>query len=134
MSELAELLKRVEAATGPDREIDELLTAWSVGAVREEDATFDHKPAYHRDGFWVSIGPIAPYTASIDAAVSLIEKRLPGWAWLVDWIGMPDQPACHAEVWLPGYRSQHLGRERWRGEAPTPALALLRALLHEGQG
>lgn len=78
MSELEQLLAKIEAATGPDRELDELLTAWAVGATLQADATFDHKPAYHRDGFWVSIEPITPLTASIDAALALVERILPG--------------------------------------------------------
>jgi hypothetical protein len=72
------LIERCEQATEGSRELDELLTAWSVGATRQEDATFDHKPAYHRDGFWVSIQPITPLTSSIDAALALSERLLPG--------------------------------------------------------
>jgi hypothetical protein len=76
-TEMVELVERVEKATEGSRELDEILTAWSVGATRQEDATFDHKPAYHRDGFWVSIEPITPLTTSIDAALALTERLLP---------------------------------------------------------
>lgn len=79
MNDLLNIAKRLEEATGPDRELDELLMAWSVGATRQEDATFDHKPAYHRDGSWVSIHPIEPLTGSVDAALAMTERELPGW-------------------------------------------------------
>lgn len=78
LKELLLLLGRIETATGADRELDEELAALVAGAVRQEDATFDHKPAYHRNGFWVSVEPILPYTSSIDAALALCERVLPG--------------------------------------------------------
>jgi hypothetical protein len=76
MTPIAELIGKLERATGPDRELDEALIAFAEGAERVEDATFDHKHGYARGGFWVSIGPIHPVTASMDAALALAEKLL----------------------------------------------------------
>ena len=65
---LTELLARVEAAVGPDRELDL--------AIGIEFGEADHSgPAYHRPfKDWAR-----HYTASIDAALALVEKMLPGW-------------------------------------------------------
>lgn len=59
MSDLVDLLERVRSATGPDRELDEALRV-QLG--------YPPKP-------W-------NYTASIDAALALTERVLPGWVWL----------------------------------------------------
>jgi len=64
--ELAGLIERVEKATGPDGAIDDLLY-W----------TLKQHPAK---------GPFAripAYTASIDAAVALVERLLPGIFWVI---------------------------------------------------
>lgn len=71
-----ELLERVEAATGPDRELDrDILKALPTptdgwGSVWPEHITWDSLTLLSP---WA-----APITASIDAAVALVEKMLPG--------------------------------------------------------
>ena len=127
----ADLLQRIEAANGPDRVLDG--DVWHALTAKPGDVWVNDfaDGVYHLQDPRDTIAYEAPpdLTASIDAAIALVERLLPGWAWFVDWIGMPDQPACHAEIWLPAQRSQHLGRERERGEASTPALAILAATL-----
>lgn len=73
-SSLGDLIERLEKATGPDRELDEQIQAAISGATLEKQA--DGRNAYHRDGFWISIGKVLPYTSSIDAAMTL---ALDGW-------------------------------------------------------
>jgi len=100
--ELAGLIERVEKATGPDREIDVLLRAilvdhrevferdtWVLGRNRRPPhdecvlgridpgrVARNFSPAYHK--------PEQPaYTASIDAALALVERLLPGIFWVI---------------------------------------------------
>lgn len=61
---LEELATRVRAATGPDRELD--------AAIRE---AIDHK-MMERQLLWRET---LEYTASIDEALTLVERVLPGW-------------------------------------------------------
>lgn len=73
---LKDLLDRVKGATGPDRKLDEDIAVWTY----PELATFQRSPS----GGWIhpEFGKIAPadgYTSSLDAALALVERRLPGW-------------------------------------------------------
>jgi hypothetical protein len=125
---LAELLGRVEACTGPDRELDEQIAMCVAGF--KPNITLGHEllgnlrqvPAYP-----------PKYTASLDAALALCERVLlpalldvegtweprdkRAWpAWSVRWYpgGVDrDGKSWHAQV----------------GSARTPALALLSAML-----
>ena len=65
MTDLSALIARVEAATGPDREID-----WEVHCLggMEGAGSYGRHPAY---------------TASVDAVLALIERKLPDEAWLL---------------------------------------------------
>lgn len=119
MSDLKELLERVEKATRADHPLGhEVLLA--LGARHDHD--WDHE-------YWFGEDRLYPYdiTASIDAAVALVEKKLPGWSWLLSQRGSayvisPDfEPA--PEDWLePKGVTFH-------GDGSTPALALIAALL-----
>ena len=93
-SPLAGLLERLEAATGPDREID---AAMHVALVKPEqyadDLRYFRLPTPSMDymemcapgTYWLkqrsgaSLHTAPLYTASIDAIVALIERVLPGW-------------------------------------------------------
>lgn len=65
---LSALLARVEAATGPDREIDLSLAALAYPKTPR---------SYWADH--TGHGAQEEYTASVDAALALIERVLPGW-------------------------------------------------------
>ena len=65
-----ELIARLEAATDGSEELDQDISAVIVGATL--DVQPDGRRAWHRDGHWVSIQPVKPYTTSIDAAVTLV--------------------------------------------------------------
>lgn len=58
---------------------------------------------------------------STDAALALIEERLPGWAWWIDFV--PEQ-TTRAKAAL-----NEPGKHGFVGHAKTPALALCSALL-----
>jgi hypothetical protein len=90
----ADLIERLEKASGPDRELDAdiffhlecepippegLDMSWAYeGAPR---AMPGDKWNFHRDGI-PSDGTLSPaYTASIDAVVALVERCLPGWGY-----------------------------------------------------
>lgn len=104
---IAELLRRVNEATGPDREIDE--------AVRR---TFDPNGRYFYSVNWA-------VTSSTDAALALVERMLPGWHWTLNSCELyhdDDLERFHAE--LDNYDVD-------TGDGPyyTAPLAILSALL-----
>lgn len=115
-AKIAALADRCEAATGPDREIDRAIIdafGW------RNDHGVPIPPGY--------IG-IPAYTASLDAAMTLVPKGAPEWN--VEGWGSPS--AVHdgrlSTGWVSGAR---------RVYAATPALALcaaaLRASLKQGE-
>lgn len=100
-----EIIKRIEAATGPDKTLD-------------ADIWFE---VYTPNAVAVPLGfEGPPYTASIDAAVALVPDQ---WAWFAQWIGEPFSEGS-ARVWVPSKRTLKLPVETFQVEAKTPALAL----------
>ena len=112
--DLTDILARLEAATGPDQELDKLIGAalgsnphitGPVSAAGVGITRYDH------------------ITASLDAALALVERVLPGWAWAI--FG-PDPsfglPMCEASL-APGDAFSGV-----KVDGPTPALALLIAM------
>ena len=94
--QLTDLLARVEGATGADREIDvALFRAAGPTVLIQED-----------------------YTASLDAALALLGRVLPGWVWEVS----------SGRSGLPWAVLSGDGRSAG-GEAKTPALSILSAML-----
>lgn len=118
MITLSELLERVEKATGADHPLEhEVLLA--LGAKHDHD--WDHE-------YWFGEVRLLPYdiTASIDAAVALVEKKLPGWGWYArkDSEGSHGQ-GCFAGLTYPKHNNVTPGS----ATCATPALALIAALL-----
>lgn len=107
---LRDLLERIEAATGPDRELDYLI-ANSIGD-------------------WGPVDDPFPLTASIDAALALVEKMLPGCLWEVN--GGDPQALSRplATIWPASNNTVQL-EIKARGNTPQHAIlsALIRALL-----
>lgn len=77
-NELSELLERVKAATGPDWEIN-MYIEWALG---DWDNLGGHRIKHKVTGEerQTSYPPSPPITSSIDAALALVDLKLPGWA------------------------------------------------------
>lgn len=132
--QLGALLARIENAEGPDRELDGMIALDLAGAARfrnwYDDPETKLKHAWHvlwklgegpEDGW----EPLPNYTASIDAAVALVEKALPGsgYGCSLRWPEIKRCPSEAAHGWV------HHGDDTHEGDATTPALALCAALL-----
>jgi hypothetical protein len=102
-----------------------------VSGVTAEWQEYRQANAYHRDGFWVSIGEIPAYTASLDATVALCERVLPGWAWCA--IKRPDTGIGYIhnnESVYTGIAATPNPKRRWHEfRHEFPAIALLIAIL-----
>lgn len=124
-SDLQALLRRVEEASGPDRELDaELAFRFKSGFVRGRSDDAAYAP---------------PYTASLDAALALTERVLPGWT--IAHLSQQDDKSWFAELregYLTSYNRVAMSEARIR--PPTSPLALLAATLraliatNEGSG
>lgn len=102
--ELLALAARVEAATGPDREIDYAI--FCATAIKER-ANYWHPTEENH------------FTASIDAAMSLVPE---GCLWNLSYLG----GRCRSDVYPPGFDWNQ--PPAW-ASAVTPALALTAAAL-----
>jgi hypothetical protein len=140
VADLTELLERVKEATGPDREIDRAI-ALATGQLHEDhdcvlDLTGARGTRLYRidpDGGRVFGGLgddilIRPYTASLDAALALVERVLPEHVWTLSSGHQVGGPSSYdgygsdvAEFIKTADYPEHFGR--------TPALALLTATL-----
>lgn len=123
---LPDLIAKVEGLRGPNREVDFWLTVRVFAPCDYTDAELQ------ADIDLVGIEGMAieaPYTASIDAAVALVEKVLPGWMWGLTQ-GSPaedDGREFQGNIW-PGEQPFPSDMEVFAYH-PVPALALILALL-----
>lgn len=103
---LRDLLELVQAATGPDADLDQRLCAVFFGAASSRESRIDDE-----------------FTGSIDGALGLLRLALPGWVVELS-IGRIDNPlAAWAQLTRPRGECHH-------GEArQTPPLAILTTLL-----
>lgn len=105
--QLSDLIERVENLTCADRAVDLMIAKTvlpDVIVLRHDRETATNNPYTHWE-----------YTGSIDGAVALTERLLPGWTWRV---------SCrHGEVFQ---RDPECGHD---GYATSPALALVLATL-----
>lgn len=136
MSGLSELIAKLEGLPGPDREVDGLIFGWLhntepcgtfMCGFDEEKFQFRHPddPKEGRHRAWYVRGDDLPaYTASLDAAVALVERKLPGESVLVGWWQTRETlPWARIGTW-----KEH------DATGPTPAIALCLALLHSLEG
>ena len=76
--ELTALLKRVEKASGPDRELDNLLAFWFTGApfwIAEWGEEYEKRPWLAKELCGEEKDTPPPhFTASLDAAIALCER------------------------------------------------------------
>ena len=139
---LKQLLERVEAASGPDTEIEMMMHVFLGRDAGEQKAgTLQHWYKYglftvekgeKDDPFHFCRGfcghpAIPPYTSSLDAAVKLVEEKFPDRCWEIAQGG-------NAVIHYHDHTRYH---DAIKAEAETPALALvaalLRAMIAEGQ-
>jgi hypothetical protein len=131
--ELLALAAKVEAAQGTDRaldmEIDVLLCRGNTHVIEYVDGTAQRVP--YVDFAYSPRCECPRYTASLDAAVSLVPA---GWRWSLDQTQRaPFQECGRADLYAPGDGEKP--RDVCNVYAATPALALtaaaLRALAEE---
>ena len=112
-SNIAALRKRVEQATGPDREIDfDLEKAFPTSRID--------------DDWFVGRISVERYTASIDAAVALAGRVRPFLRMVLDTRGSQRSEYGFSHTARFAYAG---GTEALSGQHVTPALAVLEALL-----
>jgi hypothetical protein len=142
--DLSRLRDRVRAATGPDRELDAEITVALTPTVRTDDDLIYLRAVRRDEGeapgtYWlhqrsgISLRSADRLTASIDAALALVERVLPG-ARLCAAFAPDYSSAWFVRGW--GARAQHLGGtveypDDSRGHALTVIDAMLTAKLAE---
>lgn len=126
VQDLTALLARVEAAEGPDREIDALLEVLAQEKSERPDATSvsandDGSVTTYSHGQKAGRYASHDFTASLDAALALCSRVLPGWE-----LELTSEHRDDAVIWRVMLGDPLRGMD---GESSTPALALLAAML-----
>lgn len=128
---LDDLITRLEGAEGPDRGIDVDIMNAICPRAEDEKIFFMDKLLQSRWGRFgepaTDIGYIieAPkLTESVDAAIALVEKVLPGRRWTVDYTESPN-----ATIWTFEDDAWRCGEETYQIVGATPAIALVLATL-----
>lgn len=143
---LEDLLKRVAESSRSDRELDGLLYGMARHLTpRDTFITIDNFQFVHPDddakSYYVHVCAVPAYTSSLDAALALVEEKLPGWTWEVGispacaHLGEADRFVAH----LRTPRGELIGGAHGFMEsgisAPLAVLAaLLRALISQKEG
>lgn len=122
------LIDRLSKLEGPDREVDAMLYCFQHGH------TYSRK--YGNDyAMWVEGVPhevkimdryLEKFTASVDAAIGLAERALPGWVF--DNVGQ-DFHSVPGGYEAFGWNVELINGTRVQGQAPTFPLAICIALL-----
>lgn len=141
MTDLSTLITMLEKAEAGSRELDrDIFVAFFCRPVPPEGYEWPGTPwarVMPSDRMWIRTsdgiptdGTLAPaYSTSIDAAVALVAEKLPGWT--IASLGQDDGKRWHAEL-RKGYRTSY-STVALAG-SPTPALALILALLKAMEG
>jgi len=118
----SDLITRLSKLDAPDREVDaqievavRRIEAARSGLAEEYWANWQASPdgtVYDPHTRYSS----QPFTASVDAAIALAERVLPGWGWLTQNCGSPKAIVVKDD-------------DIYETQAATPAIALLIALL-----
>ncbi|MFZ5674261.1 MAG: hypothetical protein ACOZAM_14970 [Pseudomonadota bacterium] len=131
-----ELLSRLESGSGADKELDLAIATMAFPEAgpctplcEGNEPIFWHSPLYKQ--------PCPTYTSSLDAALSLVERMLPGSFYFLGKGKLkPDEPLFAAQI----YKAGSIGDEALLGEAEHVSsqarallIALLRALDQEPQ-
>lgn len=123
---MTDLITRLSKLDGPRYTMDVAIALatdfWPKDRIQNIVYNDDGDPwVYFTDGPDLPLPPA--YTASVDAAIALAERVLPGWHWSIydtDGVGR-----CNAQMERPDFT----GAEDFDGTGATPAIALLIALL-----
>lgn len=114
---MTSLIERLEGAEVGSRELDaDLQDALFCCQIKRERQLLQSYVFHMGDGEWELI---PHYTTSLDAALALVERVLPGWAWSVGNKAQGGQ----------AYLMRGLGDGLIEGKGASPALALCIALL-----
>ena len=143
MTDISELLERVQNATGPDRDVDVAIMATCFDWAKAEPPYYaphcvGDEPIYWHAPNWLQKRPCPELTASMDAALALVERVLPGWKvslYIGHLTGAKDGSGSRAELFSPK-KPKRISATDWKWmkvavcyHAHTPALAILAALL-----
>lgn len=107
MTDLSSLIESLEKATGPSNDLDYQISALVRGTT---------------------LGA-GDYTSSIDAAVALANRVLPGWDWGVESFG---EDGAQGRVWKHGWHDDTVVRADRRHPAIALLISTLRALQSKG--
>lgn len=125
MPDYSELIERLEKLAGPDPATDHAI--YLLLRPTSDPEEYARLYTTDPDAYWYWMAS-RPFTASLDAAVALVEKTLPEWIWDVSrtgtaWLLDPDN---NEEIFTSTEAKSSLA-EAMRRPA-TPAIALLIAL------
>lgn len=127
---LGELLGRLEGATGPDRELD--CRVWSA-VNGYEFIRFDGAGVSWRklggDNRHTDLSFVAKVTASLDAALALVERVLPGVWWHVAKGKLKADEPLFGTVLYFTHEEELGGGEHETSPAIATCIALVRALI-----
>ncbi|MGE0231741.1 MAG: hypothetical protein AB7O39_03380 [Flavobacteriaceae bacterium] len=141
MTRYAEIIERLEGADGPDR-LTDANVLWITNPeafaadAGDDDAHLKYSYCYGRGGWtlnradrrYLDTIPVPTYTASLDAAVALVERLLPGHPWTV-WSRAYGAVAHQPEGRTWSTTNDPLIAEAWKRTPPIHLLiALFRAL------
>ena len=119
MTDYTDIITRLEAAGGADRELD--------GAIL--NALFSDARLWIGESRDYGARRSSDFTASLDASLALVSEKLPGWFWKA---GYNPRMAESGRYW---FEVQCPARDIYReAAAPTPSLAVLLALFKALQG
>lgn len=138
-AELEALLGRVEKLTGPDRKVDADLTAMLLNANivwHTDRITGERYPEALMQSDITADGllnpPVHRYTASLDAAVALVERCLPGWRIDLRIGKWPEHDPRHVVLWNNDTTAV-TSVFGVKADGASPAIALLSAALRAMQ-
>ena len=127
---MKELIERLVRLTGPDRESDGDLLCAALGWEKRWNEIWNAH-TFHRGETWQGFGTVPMFTASIDAAMTLVPKGLR--LMLAEWDDekhLRTKGAWQAVLSKPGYDASFDAMKGYRYDhAPTPAIALCIAAL-----
>ena len=119
MSKYEDIINHLEKAEGPSHEIDAIIVSMDGFQIKRER----NRAWRYGDRNTQKWYNIPSYTASLDAAVALVERMLPGWT--IANIGQDDGKTWHAEL-RKGHKTSY-STVKLAGAAVS-AIALLLAL------